>query len=156
MLAHHLSGRTPERNMARQHLPKRHPKGVKIRTDVQLRSSELFWTGERGCPCKTSKHRNRRIRRRLGFPLCQSQVDNFRVHGAACLQVHHDIAWLDVPVDKALLVHGRQTRGDLSCNFQRQLRIKPTQAFDEILEGFAFDELHRVEVTLGTSAEMEY
>ena len=45
-----------------------------------------------------------------------------------------------------------QTGGDLHRNFQRQLRIKPAGAFDEILQALSFDEFHRVEVTLGTSA----
>ena len=58
-------------------------------------------------------------------------------------------------MDEALLVHGSQTGGDLRRNFQRQLYIKPARAFDEILEGLSLDELHRVEVTLRASAQME-
>src|SRR4030095_16593597 len=106
MLAHHLSGRTLEWHLAGQHLPERHPKGVKIRTDVQLRSRELLRTGERRCPRKNPKRGNRRISGRFGFPLGQSKIDYLRSYSAALLQAHHDVAWFDVPVDKALLMHG--------------------------------------------------
>ena len=55
-------------------------------------------------------------------------------------------------MDEALLVHRCQTVSNLRRNLQRQLCIKSTRAFDEILQGLSLYELHCVEVTLSASA----
>ena len=52
-------------------------------------------------------------------------------------------------------MHGSQTGGDLRRNFQRQLYLKPARAFNEILQRFSLDKLHRVEVILAASPQME-
>src|SRR4029077_3213213 len=100
------------------------------------------------CPGKASGYRNRRLRTRFIDRLCQAQVDDFRGHSAFVLEVHHDIARFDVPVNEALLVHCSQTGGDLRRNFQRQLYVNAARASDEVLERFPLHKLHRVEVVL--------
>ena len=69
----------------------------------------------------------------------------FAVTLAFLLQAHHDVAWLDIPVDKVLFVNRSQTGGDLCRDFQRQLYLEPAGAFDEILKRFPFYKLHRVD-----------
>ena len=76
-------------------------------------------------------------------------------HRAFLLEAHHDIAWFDVPVNEALLVHRSQTGGDLRRNVQSQLYLKPARALDEILEGLSLHKLHRVEVILAASSQVE-
>ena len=44
---------------------------------------------------------------------------------------------------------------DLRRDFERQLHLQPTGTFDELLERFALYELHRVEVTAPSSAQVE-
>ena len=62
MLIQRLGSRAPGWRLARQHLPERHAKRVKIRTDVYPGSRELLGTRELWCPCKNSGQRNRGIR----------------------------------------------------------------------------------------------
>jgi hypothetical protein len=52
------------------------------------------------------------------------------------LETHHDVAWFDVPLNQLLLVHRSQAVGDLRRNFECQLYLEPTQAFDKFLERF--------------------
>ena len=52
------------------------------------------------------------------------------------LETHHDVAWFDVPLNQLLLVHRSQAVGDLRRNFECQLYLEPTQAFDKFLEAF--------------------
>ena len=52
-------------------------------------------------------------------------------------------------------MHRSQTGGDLRRNFQRQLYLKPARAFDKVLERFPLHKLHRVEVVLAGSAQVE-
>ena len=56
---------------------------------------------------------------------------------------------------EALFVHCGQTGSDLRRDFQRQLYLKPAGAFNEILERFPLDKLHRVEVILTGSPKVE-
>ena len=58
-------------------------------------------------------------------------------------------------MDKVLFVHCGQTGSDLRRDFQRQLYLEPAGAFDEVLERFPLDKLHRVEVVLAGSAQVE-
>ena len=85
----------------------------------------------------------------------QAKIDDLRGHGSLFLKAHHNIAWLDIPVNQALFVHRRQTRGDLPRNFQSQFHVKPTRALDEVIESFSLDKLHRVEVVAPLSAQVE-
>ena len=54
-----------------------------------------------------------------------------------------------------LLVHRSQTGGDLRRDFERQLHLEPTGAFDEFFERFPLNKLHRVEVIPARSAQVE-
>src|ERR1700758_5504622 len=49
-----------------------------------------------------------------------------------------------------------QTGGNLRRDFERQLYFKPARAFDEILKSFALHELHRIEITVAASTQMEH
>jgi hypothetical protein len=53
-------------------------------------------------------------------------------------------------------VHRSQTGGYLRHNFEGQLYFKPARAFDEIFEGFPLYKLHRVEVTIPSSAQVQH
>jgi hypothetical protein len=61
-----------------------------------------------------------------GFIDClgQAKIDNLGCHSPLLLEAHHDVAWLDVPVNELLLVHRSQAGGDLLRNFQRELYFK--------------------------------
>ena len=87
--------------------------------------------------------------------LRQAEVDDFGRYAAFLLQPHHDVCWLDISVDKVLFVNCGQSGSNLRCNFKRQLHVKPTGAFDKILERFPLYKLHRVEVVLTGSAQVE-
>jgi hypothetical protein len=52
-------------------------------------------------------------------------------------------------------VHPDRPRSHLRRDFQCQLDLEPAGAFDEILECFPLYELHRVEVVLTGSAQIE-
>ena len=64
------------------------------------------------------------------------------------LDIHHDVAWFDVPVNELLFVDRSQTGSDLGRDFQRHLYLQPPGAFDQFLQRFPLDKLHRVEITL--------
>ena len=51
-------------------------------------------------------------------------------------------------MNKLLLVHRSQTGSDLRRDFQRELYLQRTRAFDETLERFPLDKLHRVKAVL--------
>ena len=59
-------------------------------------------------------------------------------------------------MNQLLLVHRYQTGGDLRRDFERQLNVEPAGTSDEILERFPLYELHRVEVILSRSAQVQY
>jgi hypothetical protein len=61
-----------------------------------------------------------------------------------------------MPLNEFLLVHRGQTGGHLRCNFERQFHLDPTGAFDEFFERFPFYKLHRVEVILAGSAQVQH
>src|SRR5580704_14589514 len=141
--------------MAGHHLPEYHAQRIKIRTDVHPDSCKLLGTGKLWCPCKAPGYRNRGLRTWFIDRLGEAEVDNLRDHRTFLLQAHHDVAWFDVPVNELLLVHRNQTGSDLRRNFQRQLYLKPTGAFDKILKRLPFYILHRVKVVMTDSAEVE-
>ena len=58
-------------------------------------------------------------------------------------------------MNELFLVHRSQTGGDLRRNVQSQLYLKPARALDEILQSFSLHKLHRVEVTLSASPQVE-
>src|SRR5262249_2589039 len=123
-------------------------------TDVDLDPSELFGAGKLWCPGKATRGRNRGLRTWLIDSLSQAEVDDFCGHRASFLQVHHDVAWFDIPVNELLLVHRGQAGRDLRCNFHRQLYLKSPGSFDEALERFSLDKLHRVEVIARRSSQV--
>jgi hypothetical protein len=59
------------------------------------------------------------ISRRVGCGLRQPKVNDFGSYSASLLDIHHDVAWFDVPVDELLFVHCSQTGSDLRRDFQR-------------------------------------
>src|ERR1700758_1310244 len=154
VLIHHLSGRASERRLARYHLPEHNAQRVEVRADVHANTGELLWTSELGSTSKNSRRRNNGFSRHGGCELCQPEVNNLYHRTASFLEAHHDIARLDVPVYQLLLVHRSQAGGDLCCNFQGQLHFDPPRAFDEMFKRLSFHELHRVEVTVPSSAQV--
>jgi hypothetical protein len=58
--------------------------------------------------------------------LRQAEVDNLRRYTLFLLQPHHDVCWLDISVDKVVLVNCGQSGSHLRCNFQRQFYAQPT------------------------------
>src|SRR5271165_4664654 len=155
MLIHHLSGRTSEWCLARQHLPEHHAQRVQVRADVHTNSRELLRASKLRCTSKSSWNRNRSFSRRVGCGLRQPKVDDFCGRSASLLQTHHDVGGFDVPVNELLLVDCRQTGSNLCRNFQRELYIEPAGAFDKVLQGLSLHKLHRVEVILAGSPKME-
>ena len=99
-----------------------------------------------GVPANASARRDRGLSTGFIDHLGQAQINNLGAHCALLLKAHHDIAWLDVPVNELFLVHRRQTGGDLLRNFQSDLYFKPSRALDETVERFPLHKLHRVEV----------
>ena len=71
------------------------------------------------------------------------------------LEVHHDVAWFDVPVNELLLVHRSQTGRDLPRNFQCRLYLEPARAFEKAFERLALYKLHRIKVVLAGSAQVK-
>src|ERR1700724_530153 len=130
MLMHQLSQRAPEWRSAGQHLPERHAERVQIRTDVYEASPELLGASELWGPGKNSGHRNRSLRKRFAYWLRQPKVDDLCGHSASLFQVHHDVAWFDIPVDEVVFVHRGQTGSDLRHDFECQLYIELAGAFD--------------------------
>ena len=118
MLRHHPGGSTPKWHLTGQHLPERNTQRVEIRTDIHLSSDNLFRTGELWCSGKGPARRDRGLSTGFIDHLGQAEIDNLGCHSALLLKAHHDIAWLDVPVNELLLVHRSQTGGDLLRNFQ--------------------------------------
>ena len=155
MLMHHLSGGTPERHMSGHHFPERHAKRVEVRSDVHGHPSELLRAGKLWSSGKNSGRRNRGLRKRLVYRLCQPKIDDFRRSSGFLLQADHDVAWFDVSVYEALFVHRGQPGGDLGCDFQRQLYLQPTGTFDELFECFSLYELHRVKAVFTGSTQVE-
>src|SRR5271166_5184608 len=156
MLIHHLSGKTSKWCLASHYYPEGYAKRVQVRADVDPYPCELFRTGKLGCPGKCSGRRNARFRSRFVYCLCQAEVDNFRRYTSFLLQPHHDVCRLDITVDKVLFVNCGQTGSHLRCNFQRQFYVQSAGAFDEFFERFSLYELHRVEVTAPSSAQVQH
>src|SRR3979411_1347991 len=100
--------------MASHHLPERRAQRVQVRTDVYSDSRKLLGTGKLWCPDKAPGHRNRGLSTWFIDRLGKSEVDDF--HSGSLVQAHHDVAWFDVSMDELLLMHRRQTGGDLCCN----------------------------------------
>src|SRR5271166_6270980 len=155
MLIHHLSRGTPEHRMAGHHLPEHHAQRVEVGADVHANAGELLRTSELRCTSKSSGSRNRSFSGRVGCGLCQPKVNDFGCYSAPLLDTHHDVAWFDISVDEVSLVHRSKTGGCLRHNFQRQLHLQSAGAFDKVLERFPLHKLHRVEVILTTSPEVE-
>src|SRR6516225_859858 len=105
MLIQYFSGRTSEWRLACHHHPERHAKRVQIRADVHANSCELLRTRKLGCPGKTSTCRNLGLRTWPTDKLSKAKVDDFRRQGTSSLQLYHDVARFDVPVNEVLLVH---------------------------------------------------
>ena len=124
MLRHHFGGTTPKGHMTGQHLPERNTKRVEIRTDVHLSSYNLFRTGELRCSGKGAGRRDRGLSTGFIDRLGQAEIDNLGRHSALVLKAHHDIAWLDVPVNELFLVHRSQAGGDLHRNLQSALYVQ--------------------------------
>src|ERR1700749_1667484 len=108
-LVHYLTGGSPELPFACHHLPERHAKRVQVRADIYAHSRELLGTSKLWSAGKAPRRRNRGLRTFFTGRPGKSKVDDFREHGASVLHTHHDVAWLDVAVDKLLLVQGSQT-----------------------------------------------
>ena len=109
-----------------------------------------------GVPAKPQALKSRLAEADSSSRLCQAEVDNLRRYTSLLLQPHHDVCWLDVSVNKVLFVHCGQSGSDLRRDFQRQLYLKLAGAFDEILERFPLYKLHRVEVILTGSSQVEH
>ena len=71
-------------------------------------------------------------------------------------QHHHDVCWLDIPVDQIPFVNRAQSSSQLRRDFERQLYFQSTGALDEIPKRFSLDKLHRIEVTSSSSAQVQY
>src|SRR5262249_39130421 len=127
-----------------------------IRSDVHGHPSELLRAGKRWSSGKTSERRNRDLRKRLVYRLCQPKIDDFHRLSAFLLEADHDVAWFDISVYEALFVHRGQAGRDLCHDFESQLRLQSTRAFNKALKGFPFDKLHRIEVILTGSSQVEH
>jgi hypothetical protein len=71
------------------------------------------------------------------------------------LQAHHDVCWLNIPVDKVLFVNSGQSGSHLRRNFQRQFYVQSASALNEVMERFPLYKLHRVKVTAPGCAKVE-
>jgi hypothetical protein len=63
--------------------------------------------------------------------------------------------FLEQYLNKLLFVDRGQTGGDLLYDFERQLHLEASRAFDEVLKRFPLYKLHRVKVVLIGSAQVE-
>src|SRR5215469_2998189 len=105
MLIHHLSRGAPKGRLAGQHLPEHNAQRIQVRADIHAHSGELLRTSKLWCTSKASKCRNLALRTWFTDKLSQAKIDDFRRQGTFSLQVYHDVAWFDVPVNEVLLVH---------------------------------------------------
>ena len=153
----HNSGRTtPKWHPTGQHLPERNPQRVEIRTDIHLSSDNLFRTGELWCSGKGPGRRDRGLSTGFIDRLGQAEIDNLGCHSALVLKAHHDIAWLDVPMNELSFVHRSQTGADLHRNLQSALNFKRSRALDEVVQGFPLHKLHRIEVIAPLPPKMKH
>jgi hypothetical protein len=67
---------------------------------------------------------------RISAGFRQPKVNDFGSYIAPLLDIHHDVAWFDVPMNQLLFVDGSQTDCGLCHDFERQLCLKPVRALD--------------------------
>ena len=114
--------------MAGQHLPEHHAKRVQVRTDVHANPANCSGLANSGVPAKAPGVEIAASAGRVGCWLRQPKVNDFGCYSASLLDIHHDVAWFDVPVNELLLVHRSQTGGDLRRDFERQLYLEPARS----------------------------
>ena len=79
-----------------------------------------------------------RIRRLEG----QTKIENDRTMARG---LNQDVSWLDVSMDDALLVNGKQAGGDLFDHADNRLRIANRIAIVPCLKCLAVDPFHHIE-----------
>jgi hypothetical protein len=89
------------------------PADVHANAGELLRISELRCTNESFRELKSQLQQPRRARLR------QTQINDFGCYSTLLLDIHHDVAWFYVPVNKFMFVDGSQTGGHLRRDFQR-------------------------------------
>ena len=156
MLADDPRRRATEHRLAREKKPERRAQGIDVRAAVYRLVFQLLRAGKVGGADVTAGPR-RGLRACLRQrTLGQSEIDDF--DGQLIRQrVRQDqVGWLDVAVDELVFFGQHERLADLQDDGQRGGYIEGTSFFHDLLKGFAFAELHRVETgTVGRLAEVE-
>ena len=110
---------------------------------------KLLRTGEVGCPGKSSPGLVV-VSGSNGDRFGQTKIDYFddqRIRIAGIVTDDHQIAGLEIPMHQPVRLRCDEGTGHLDGYFQGKIRGHETIAADICLDGFAFDQLHRIETS---------
>ncbi len=164
MLPDDPEGITGERRRPDQHEPERAAEGVKIGAPVHdfLAGGKLL---RAGVARRAHQPAAREVRGGEGLGVAagrrevfhDAEVDDFDESPRRFRVLHeHQICRLDVAMDQVLAVRGAERAGHLLGDDERLDQWQRPPLAHAVLDGFALDQLHRVEAVVPALAEMKH